>query len=311
MPASQAVTKPPPGAVAVEPADSPLAGIVYYCLAPMLFVCMGALVKYLSQFYPGGQIVWSRYFAHFLLILIIFAPRIPRLLVSRRKGLQVLRGVLMLTSTLCSFFALRFMPLADLSAVAFLAPLIVTGLSVVMLGEKVGPRRWTAVAIGFAGMLLILRPGAETVQWATLLPIGMAVLAALYAIVTRMVRSDADPVNALFYTALVGALLATPLLLIEWRTPDPIGWAMLLSLGVFGGLGHYFVILAFRRASASMLAPFAYTELIWATLMGLLIFGDFPDAWTFAGAGIITASGLYVLHRERVVRAREAAAAEP
>jgi len=117
-------------------------------------------------------------------------------------------------------------------------------------------------------------------------------------------------VNALFYTALVGALLATPLLLIEWRTPDLLGWAMLLSLGVFGGLGHYFVIMAFRRATASVLAPFAYTELIWATLMGLLVFGDFPDGWTFAGAGIITASGLYVLHRERVVRARDAAAAK-
>lgn len=275
-------------------------------MAPVLFVCMGALVKYLSQFYPGGQIVWSRYFAHFLLILIVFAPRIPHLLVARRKGLQVLRGVLMLTSTLCGFFSLRFMPLADLSAVAFLAPLLTTGLSVLILGEKVGPRRWTAVAVGFAGMLLILRPGADSIQWATLLPVTMAVLAALYGIVTRLTRSDADPVNALFYTALVGCLLATPLLLIDWRTPDLIGWALLLSLGLFGGLGHYFVILAFRRAGASVLAPFAYTELIWATLLGYLVFADFPDAWTFAGAGIITASGLYVLHRERVVRARAA-----
>ena len=285
--------------------QSALRGILLYCVALVLFVAMGGLVKFLGREYPVPQLIAARYFFHFALMLAVFPRRIPTFLVSRRKGLQVLRAALILAGTLCSFVALRYLPMADITAITFTAPLIATALSVFLLHEHVGPRRWAAVAVGFAGVLVIVRPGAGIFQWPVLLPLLFACLSALYQIITRLVRDAADPLNALFYTALLGAALTLPLLTLGWRTPDGItDWLLLAAVGLLGGSGHFLVIEACRRAPVSVITPFSYTELFWASLVGFALFGDVPDLWTWVGAAIITASGLYVLHRERVRRTR-------
>ncbi|MHA1536073.1 MAG: DMT family transporter [Alphaproteobacteria bacterium] len=281
-------------------AATPFRAIALICFAVFCFILMNTMVRYLGRAgVPVPEIIWARYLFHLLLIMAFFPRRITTLLVSRRKAMQVFRSVLVLAATVCMFFAVREMPLADAVALSFSAPLFAVGLSVVILRERVGPRRWAAVAVGFAGMLIIVRPGAGTLQWAALLPISMAVLYATYQIVTRMIRAAADPLNALFYTALVGAIVSSFVVPFFWRTPSVVEWLLLLGIGFLGGLGHYAVILAYERAEVSVIAPFAYTELIWATILGFMVFGDVPDRWTFLGAGIIVASGLYVLYRER------------
>ena len=281
--------------------EARLRGIFLFCTALALFIGMSGLVKQLAQDYPVEQIIWARYFFHFVLMLAVFPHRIPTFLVSRRKGVQVLRGLLMLLATVCGFTALRFMRIADITAITFTTPLIATALSVLILREQVGVRRWSAVLVGFIGVLIVVRPGSGVFDWWVLLPLVMACLYALYQIATRLVRDAADPLNALFYTALVGAVLTVPFLLFGWRTPDnALDWLMLAALGVLGGTGHFLIIEAYRRAPVSVIAPFGYTELIWAALVGYAVFGELPDGWTWVGAAVIAASGLFVLHRERV-----------
>ncbi len=288
---------------APAPPESRLRGILLFCAAFASFATMGALAKYLTQSYPLSQIIWARYFFHVALMVLIFPGRVPTFLVSRRKGLQIVRGVLIFVGTLCSFAALHFMPLADVAAITFTVPLIATALSVVILREPVGIRRWTAVLIGFGGMLIIVRPGAEMFDWPVLLPVAVAFIGALYQIITRLVREASDAVTALFYTAVVGAVMTLPMLYLGWRAPEGWqGWAMLVALGLFGGAGHFLMIEAFRWAPVSVITPFTYTELFWAVLFGFLVFGDLPDLWTWVGGAIIVASGLYVWHRERVRR---------
>lgn len=288
------------GRASAGPAGAPLRAIALICLAAFSFVVMNAMVRYLGRTgTPVPEIIWARYLFHLLLIMAFFPRRIATLLVSKRKAMQVFRSGLVLAATTCMFFAVREMPLADAVALSFSAPLFAVGLSVLILRERVGLRRWGAVAVGFAGMLIIIRPGAGTLQWAALLPIAMAMFYATYQIVTRMIRGAADPLNALFYTALVGAIAASLIVPFFWRTPGLLEALMLVAIGFFGGLGHYAVILAYERTEVSVVAPFAYTELIWATILGFMVFGDLPDPWTFAGAGVIVASGLYVLYRER------------
>ncbi len=279
--------------------DAPVRGIVLVIFGGFCFVVMNALVKYLSADYPAPEIVWARYVFHVLFILVLFPHRIPTLLASQRKGLQVLRSVLVFLATFSMFVAVSFLPLADVVAVSFLAPLLVTALSVLILKEKVGPRRWTAVAVGLAAVLIILKPGAGLAHWAVLLPLGMAVFYSLYQIVTRMISASEDPLNSLFYMALVGTLVASAALPFFWVSPTWEAWAMLAGTGFFGGLGHFAIIKALERASLSVVAPYAYLDLVWAAAIGFAVFGDIPDAWTLTGAAIIVLSGLYVLHRER------------
>ena len=291
------------------PAKQPLAnegtlrGIALICLAVFSFIIMNTMVRALRlDGVPVAEIVWARNFFHLILIMAFFPRRIRTLLVAERKGMQVLRSILVFLATICMFIAMGLMPIADAVAIAFVAPLFAVGLSVPILGEKVGPRRWAAVLVGFVGMLIIIRPGAGLLQWAVLFPIGMAFFYALYQVITRMIRGSADPLSALFYTALVGAVAASVALPFFWQTPSLAEAAMLVAVGFLGGLGHWFVIMAYERAEVSAVAPFAYTELIWAVVLGYLVFGEFPDLFTFVGAGVIAAAGLYVLYRERQAR---------
>lgn len=275
-------------------------GILWMLLTILLFVSMDTTAKYLAESYPVPQVVWARYVFHVVLVVLLLHRRVPRLLRSGRLALQVLRSLLLVATTGCFFVALSLMPLADASAMMLVAPLVVTGLSVPLLGEPVGIRRWCAVGVGFLGALIILKPGAGLFDWAALLPLLAAALYALYQIATRLLsRSDA-PETTILYTGLAGAVVASAIVPWYWKAPDLEGWAVMAVVGTLGGISQFGLIKAFQAAPAAIVSPFGYSNMIWATLFGFVIFGDFPHWTTLAGAVVLIASGLYVWYRERV-----------
>ena len=233
---------------------------------------------------------------------VIFWPRRGRaLLQTGRPGLQWIRSLLLILCTLAFFTAIRYMPLADAVAISFISPLLVTALSVPLLGEVVGRRRWTAVAVGFVGAMIIVRPGLGVMHWAVWLLLLMALGYALYQITTRMLSSTDDPITTLFYSGLVGTAAMTLVVPFFWRTPAmPEHWLMLASLGLMGAVGHYALIKSFVFAPVAVLAPLSYTALLWNTWFGYMVFGDLPDRWTVGGAGILIATGIYIIYREGV-----------
>lgn len=294
-----------------RPSDAPFRGILLMCLAMACFVIMNTMIKSMRGELPVAELVWGRYFFHALLIMLLFPRRIPTLLDSANKLLQLVRSLMVLLATVLMFTSVGLMPIADVVAITFVAPLLIVVLSVVVLREYVGVRRWAAVIVGFVGVILILRPGGSLFAPVALLPVAIAVTYAVYQIITRLVAQSADPLNTLFYSALVGAVTMSVVVPFDWVTPSALQWAKLVGCGLLGGLGHYAIILAYERAEVSLVAPFAYTELVWATGFGFFVFGDLPDFWTFVGAAIIAASGIYIVHREHVVRQSKAAAGTP
>jgi len=213
-----------------------------------------------------------------------------------------LRAVLLIAATFCFFFALKFLPIADALAVFFVNPLIVTALSPVILRERVGPRRWAAVAVGFVGTLIIIRPGLQAVNPGMLLALGAGTCLALYFLVTRRI-SGRDPAMVTTYrTSLLGAILCTALVLPVWQTPTAEQWMLFLALGFISTLGHGLIVMAYDRAEASLLAPLAYTEMIMAVIAGWWFFGDFPDFWTFVGVAVLIGCAIYISARERMTR---------
>jgi drug/metabolite transporter (DMT)-like permease len=285
---------------------SPTRGILLMLATMLIFVVTDTTAKWLTRSYPVPQVVWARFAFAFVFVAVLLGPRALAGLCSRRLGLQLARSALQIASTTTFFFAVSVLPIATAVAVSFLQPLFITALSVPLLRERVGPRRWAAVGCGFAGVLVIVRPGTA-MEVAVLLPVATAAASALYYIATRVV-SRTDPVTtSLFYTALLGTLASSAVLPSVWTTPDALGWCLLIAIGLLAGLGHLLVIQAYGNAPASLLAPFVYTQLIWATGLGWLVFGDLPDAWTLAGALIIVGSGLYVFHRERRLQGTRAA----
>jgi drug/metabolite transporter (DMT)-like permease len=285
-----------------EPLQAPMQGIVLILFAVVFTAVISVLFKGLTADYPVVQTVWARYFFHLIPILILFPRRIPSLLASERKDLQLARSGLMLALTVITVIALRYMPVAEMVALNFVAPLLVTALSVVMLRETVGVHRWLSVAVGFIGVLIIIRPGFGGLGWAALLPIASALCYALYQVLTRMVRLASDPLVALFYTAILGTLATSAVVPFYWVEPNLKGWGMMVGVGMTAMIGHFLLIKAFACAPASTVTPFTYTELIWATIFAFAVFDDFPDLWTLVGAGVIAGSGLYILHRERMKR---------
>jgi drug/metabolite transporter (DMT)-like permease len=287
-----------------EPAASgaaPPRAILLMLATMAVFVGTDAMAKHLAHFYPVAEVVWARFCFHLPLVAVVLrGGNLADAVRSRRLELQIARSLLQLISTALFFVALLLLPLATAVSIAFVQPLLVTALSGPLLGERVGGRRWAAVAVGFAGALVIVRPGGGGFGWATALPLGMALSSALYQITTRRVTAFDGPATSMFYTAAFGALATSAAAPIFWKTPDALGWAELAGLGLFAGFGHLLLIQAFARGPASMLAPFTYTQLVWATLLGFLIFGDLPDHWTLGGAAIIVVSGLYVLRGEQM-----------
>jgi len=287
-------------------------GLLFVMAAVFWFALLDTTVKWLTQSYSIVQIVWFRYTVAFLLGLAYAWPRMrTRVFRTRRPWLQLSRGALLLCCSITAVIALRYLPLVDVMAVIFSTPLLTCALSVPLLGEKVGWRRWSAIAVGFCGVLIILRPGFVDVHWAVLSALASAAFGAVYNIVTRKVAAHDSPNVSLIYVNLVGSVLITPGLAFVWEAPQGWDWALLALAGVVGGIGHLCLIHAFTSAPASSLAPFSYTQLLWTTLLGYLVFSEVPSPWTFAGAAVLIACGLYLLHRERVLGRGVTAEAEP
>ena len=284
-----------------ERSENAVAGI-FWMLATMLwFIALDTVAKELltrSQL-PLAQVVWARFFFHFL-IGVAGALIWRAHLASHVPGWQIARSSLLFITTVLFNAGLATTPLATATAVMFLSPIMLTALSHFILGEHVGPRRWFGVAAGFAGAIIITRPGAEGFNQGVLFFVAAALVNAVYQLATRRVAQHDSPQCSFFYTALVGGVLSTFAVPFSWAAPSAIDWLLLVSMGILGGIGHLFLIFAFDRAPAAVVAPFAYSALIWASISGYLLFGEVPDSWTVVGALIITASGLYIFHREKM-----------
>ena len=297
---------PPAGALALEPqaAASTGRGIACILTAWLLFACMDAGSKLLAESYPIVQILWLR-FSSLLVIAAWLARRQGgnAALRTRHFWLQGARSLLLVVEIGLFILTITRLPLANAHAILAVTPLLVTALSVPLLGERVGIRRWSAIGVAFIGMLVILRPGLGVIHPMAPLALLCALMFALYQILTRIVSRDDSPMTTLFYTAVVGTVGLTLIGPFSWTAPDARGWALFGLVAALGASGHFLLIKALQLAPASVLQPFSYTTLIWATMVGFFVFGNLPDLATVAGAAIIAASGIYSFARERRLRA--------
>jgi drug/metabolite transporter (DMT)-like permease len=221
-----------------------------------------------------------------------------------RLGLQLMRGAALLSSSLFFICGLRFLPIAEASATGFVAPLFVTALSIVFLSERVGVRRWLATAVGLIGVLIILRPGTSAFHLAAFFPIVSALAWACTLIMTRMMSGKEAAITTMTYSSIAGVCILSALVPLVWVAPSWRDVLFGVLIGVASTAGQWIVVLAFRYADASVLAPFSYSQLLWVSILGFLIFGEVPDTWTVVGAVFIVSSGLYTAHRERVRRSQ-------
>lgn len=294
------MTAAPAPAAAFRP-DEPLRGIALMVAAMAVFSGMDCVSKILAETYHPLLITWSRQIAQ----LLILAPVVlwvgpARCLRSAAPGAQVLRGLLLYGSTVCFVSGLARLPLAEASAIGFVSPMFTTALSIPLLGEKVGVRRWAAILVGFVGVLIVIRPGTAAFDPAALFPVVSAAFWALALIVTRKMSHRDTPLTTLVHASVVGLVVASLPLPWFWSVPAPAALGLILLMGAMSLGGHYLLVQAFQLGSASILAPFAYTQMVWATIFGYVIFANLPDAWTWIGAIVIILSGVYVWHRERV-----------
>lgn len=278
-----------------------LLGILMMVTAVLMFTLMDTIGKHLTQAMPVQQAVWGRYIFHFLLTAALLPFVGGRVLVGTRRPLiQIGRGLLLAIATLFMFGAFSFVPLASAYVISFVAPLLVTAMSVPLLEERVGWRRWTAVLVGFLGVLIVIRPGLAEVHWALFLPLVTAFNFALYQIMTRKLSAlpGENPLAMLFYLALVGAVVMSVIVPFHWTPLTLEHWLWMLTMGGLGATGHLILIRALTIAPASLLSPFIYTQIVWALILGWLVFGDRADGWTLLGGAVIIGSGLFVFYRE-------------
>jgi drug/metabolite transporter (DMT)-like permease len=302
-----------PANVAPARADRPLRGIALLLLSSIFLGTSDATSKYLSATLPSIEIAWIRFLVFLVIMIPAMVPASPLFaLQTKRPVLQITRGMALLGSSLLFISGLRFLPIAEASATSFVSPLFVTALSIFFLGEKVGLRRWLATAVGLMGVLVVLRPGTGAFHPAAFFPVVSAFAWACCLILTRKMSGQERTMVTMAYASIVGFAILCMLVPFVWVVPT---WHDLLFgtiIGLTSTAGQWIVVLAFRYADASVLAPFSYIQLLWVTLLGFLIFGEVPDIWTVVGAGFIVASGLYTAHRERVRHSQLAAlAAEP
>ncbi len=272
-----------------------LRGILWMLATSLLFTALDAAAKYVSESYPVAQIVWARFALQALLLPILLGTRLPQTLKTERLGLQMLRSFLVLAATGMLFLSLRYIPIADANAISFVCPLIVTALSVPLLKEHVEPRLWFGVAFGFLGALAIIRPGLGIMHPAAFLALGSATLFAFYYLTTRMLAKTDSPMTTLLYTAILPGIATTALMPLVWVPPDAQGWTLFAVMGAANAASAYTLIRAFGSAPAAVVTPFGYFTLLWATILGYVLFGQLPDVWTISGAAFIVGSGLYVL----------------
>ena len=263
---------------------------------------MDGFAKYLSSTLPVLQITWSRYFFTVVIVLPIMLIFFRKNLTwTEKPKLQLIRGLLLFCANILFFYSISIISLAKALTLAFIAPLIVTALSPVLLGEKVGFKRWTAVIIGFIGSLVVIRPGFVEFNLASIAALGTGILYGFYLIITRKLHDADNPLLTLLLTGIVGAILGTMIMPTVWVQPTITEWYMMFAIGFFASLGHLFLILSLKYADASKLAPFSYFEIVTNIIIGFYFFSHFPDNWTFLGLFIIILSGIYISRREKQI----------
>jgi drug/metabolite transporter (DMT)-like permease len=294
----------PVSALRVARRDDPWRGILLILGAVFFFSCSDAASKFLTGTLPVLQVAWFR-FVVFAIVMVPTAIASQGFagLRARQPRLQILRAIGVLGSAVFFVVGLGTLPMAEATTMAFVSPIFVTALSIPFLGETVGLRRWAAVLVGLLGVMIVVRPGFGAFDSAAIYPILSALSWAVTLIITRKTADVDGAVTALAYAALVGFLALSAVVPFIWT---PMGWREIMigaATGIASTVAQGLIVLAYRHASASLLAPFFYSQLVWSVGLGILVFGDVPDAWTFAGAGVIVGSGLYTAHRERI-RAR-------
>jgi drug/metabolite transporter (DMT)-like permease len=271
-------------------------------LATACFGCLDTMSKYLVAYYPASALVWLRYVLQTLVMSAIFLPRIGlRLVRTSAPGVQVLRGLMLVFSSVVFVVALNHMQIAEVASIVFLAPVIVALAGGPLLNERVGGRTWIALAGGFTGVLLIIRPGGDAFTWWALLPLGCAFLFAGYQILTRKLAGHDDPITTLFYPGVIAVLAIPPVFpgAISAVPAVPLHAAALAAIGVLGAIGHFLLIRAHTLAPATLLAPFGYTQLLVVLVLGWLVFGQLPDGLALAGIVLVAASGLGLIVASR------------
>ncbi len=260
---------------------------------------MDGFAKYLSSSIPILQITWSRYFFTVLIAFpIMFFFFKEDLKWTQQPKLQIIRGLLLFCANILFFYSISIISLAKALTLAFIAPLIVTILSPILLNEKVGFRRWVAVIIGFIGSLIVLRPGFVEISLASIAALGTGFLYGIYLIVTRKLHNSDHPLLTLLLTGVVGAIIGSIIMPAVWVKPTLTEWYMMFAIGFFASIGHLLLILSLKFADASKLAPFGYFEIITNIIIGYYFFNHFPDNWTFVGLFVIILSGVYIFKRE-------------
>jgi drug/metabolite transporter (DMT)-like permease len=292
--------------------DRPFRGIALILASTVFLGLSDVTAKYLSASLPSIEIAWIRFLVFALIMAPAMVPGSPIFaLRTPRPALQLLRGAALLGSSLFFISGLRFLPIAEASATGFVSPLFVTALSIIFLGESVGLRRWLATAVGLIGVLIILRPGTSAFHPAAFFPLVSALAWAGTLIMTRMMSGRERAVTIMTWSSITGVCILSALVPFVWIAPSWNDVLFGVFIGVASTAGQWIVVLAFRYADASVLAPFSYTQLLWVSILGFLIFGEVPDVWTVVGAVFIVASGLYTAHRERVRRLQISVQAEP
>lgn len=268
--------------------------------ATLCFSVLDATAKWLVQSLPVVQVVWLRFVSHVLLMALILAPgHGRRMLRMQSPKLQALRGAMLASMTALNFFALQYLQLAETGAIQFSVPILIALLSAWWLHEKLDARRWLAIVCGFAGVMLVIRPGSQAFHPAILLSVANALVYAAFNMLTRRMAASETPESMQLLSAAMAALLLAPFALAQWQTPATlVQWALLLLCGLMGGVGHLFVATAHRYASAAVLGPFIYQQILYMALLGWLVFGQVPDSFVVAGALVVVVSGLYLLWME-------------
>lgn len=277
-----------------DDAQHPRIGIALISAATLSFAVLDACAKWLVQSLPVVQVVWLRFVIHVLLMAALLLPtQGTRVFRVHSKPLMALRALMLCSMTGLNFAALQFLQLAETAAMQFSVPILIALFSAALLGERIGPLRWLAIVAGFVGVLLIIRPGGEGFHPAILLSALNALIYAAFNMLTRRMAGTESPEAMQWFSGLGAALVLTPFALVAWVTPtSALQWTLLVVCGLTGGLGHQCVAMAHRYASAAVLGPFLYQQILYMSAWGWLVFAQVPDAFVVAGAAVVIGSGL-------------------
>ncbi len=285
--------------------DRPALGIILMIFALFVLASMDAVAKHLTETLAAPQILAVRFWIFLTFSSLIASRRgLRQAAHSKNPRLQIVRTLVLVVEMTMFLVAFSFLPLAEVHAIAAVSPLIVMALAAIFLGERIGPRRWTAVAVGFLGVMLIIRPGAGVFDPISLLALAGAFGWATYQVLLRAVARIDQPDTTTLYTAGIGVICFTIAAPFFWKSPSLETWGWLAAVGILGYVGHFLLPAAFKFAPASTLQPFAYTMPVWAVFLGWAVFNHIPDFWTLAGGSIVICSGLFALWRERKVGVR-------